>query len=179
LATTHQEQPDACDIQHTAYRVNPWESGNGGVSAFLYTSIPVRSIVQAYLQTSTTLRPTLADHFYPSPPSWRTSKILLLDIVYPNPTLANTNHFLPHIQNRARHTHRTKTRCNCISMSSSLFRVWTMSLIHVDPANSQNHFQMKVGEAPSYFEQRRLWEEDLRRFVVGVCAPRSQRVARS
>jgi hypothetical protein len=51
-----------------------------------------------------------------------------------------------------------------------------MSLIHVDLAVCQNNFQMKVGDAASYFEQRRLWEEDLSQLMVGICAFRSKKV---
>lgn len=44
-----------------------------------------------------------------------------------------------------------------------------MSLIQVDTRSGANQFQIQIGEAPMYFEQRRLWEERLRLLVV--CDP--------
>lgn len=44
-----------------------------------------------------------------------------------------------------------------------------MSLIQVDTRNGANNFQMQIGEAAMFLEQRRLWEESLRQLVV--CDP--------
>jgi len=51
-----------------------------------------------------------------------------------------------------------------------------MSLIHVDSAVGPNQFHIKVGDASSYFEKRRLWEEGLGGLVVCVRSSRSEQV---
>jgi hypothetical protein len=53
-------------------------------------------------------------------------------------------------------------------------RVWTMRLIHVNRASDLNQLRFEAGKAVSYFEKRRLWEEDLRWLVVCICARYSE-----
>lgn len=118
----------------------------------------------------------LVDYFYLSPPSWRTYIILRRYALHQNLISTDTTHISPSRQSTTHHTHDRQNKCDCITMSSSPSRVWTMSLIRVEPVDCETQFQMKVGDAASCFEQRRLWEECLRRFVVCIRVSRSEHV---